>query len=194
MRPLATIAGIGTALLTSSAFAAEEAKKGMPQLDFSNPLTISQVVWLAIIFFALYLLLSRWALPQVAEVLDKRAAAIAADLDAARGAKAQADAAVAELTDATRAAQATARTQVADAVEAAKKGLIAQAAEFDARLNAQLAEADRRISAARAASVGALRQVAIDTTNDVVARLTGAAADAQAVGTAVDAALAARRA
>jgi F-type H+-transporting ATPase subunit b len=193
MRPLATLVGIGTALLTSSAFA-EEGKKGMPQLDFHNPLTISQVVWLAIIFFGLYLLLSKWALPQVAEVLDQRAAAIAADLDAARGAKAKADTAVVELTEATRTAQATARGQVAAAVDSAKISLIAQAAAFDARLNAQLAEAERRISAARVASVGALRQVAIDTTGDVVMRLTGTAANPQAVGTAVDAALAARRA
>ena len=44
----------------------------MPQLDFANPLTIAQIVWLAIIFFTLYLLLSRWALPQVAEVLEVR--------------------------------------------------------------------------------------------------------------------------
>ncbi len=30
----------------------------MPQLDFANPLTISQVVWMALIFGALYFLLS----------------------------------------------------------------------------------------------------------------------------------------
>lgn len=191
MRPLATLVGLGPVLLTSSAFA-EEAKKGMPQLDFHNPLTISQVVWLAVIFFALYLLLSRWALPQVAEVLDKRAATIAADLDAARGAKAAADGAVAELTEATRAAQATARNEVASAVDAAKGNLIAQAAAFDARLHTQLTEAERRISAARAASVGALRQVAIEATADVVNRLTGRAANPQAVDAAVGAALAAR--
>lgn len=191
MRPLATLVGLSSVLLSSSAFA-EGAKKGMPQLDFHNPLTISQVVWLAIIFLALYLLLSKWALPQVAEVLDKRAATIAADLDAARGAKSAADAAVAELTEATRAAQATARNQVATAVEAAKGNLIAQAAAFDARLHTQLVEAERRISAARAASVGALRQVAIDTTSDVVVRLTGTAPNAQSVDQAVGAALAAR--
>jgi len=90
MRPLAALVGSSALLLASSAFA-EEHKKGMPQLDFHNPLTISQVVWLAIIFFALYLLLSKWALPQVAGVLEMRAGKIAADLDAARAAKAGAD-------------------------------------------------------------------------------------------------------
>ena len=47
---------------------AAEAGKGMPQLDFANPLTRAQVVWGAIIFLVLYVLLSRWALPQVASV------------------------------------------------------------------------------------------------------------------------------
>ena len=39
----------------------------MPQLDFANPLTTSQVVWGAIIFVVLYILLSRIALPKVGD-------------------------------------------------------------------------------------------------------------------------------
>ena len=70
----------------------------MPQLDFSNPLTIAQVVWMAIIFGLLYYILARYMLPQVAEVVDGRAHRIAADLDSARAAKAQSDAAIAEIT------------------------------------------------------------------------------------------------
>ena len=69
----------------------------MPQLDFGNPLTISQVVWMFIIFGGLYALFSRWALPQVAEVVDARSSRIGADLDTARAAKAEADAAAAEI-------------------------------------------------------------------------------------------------
>ena len=37
---------------------------GLPQLDFTTPLTISQIVWGAIIFIVLYILASRFALPQ----------------------------------------------------------------------------------------------------------------------------------
>jgi len=106
MRPDMPVIRLAAALLLlpTTAFAAE----GMPQLDFANKLTLAQVVWGAIIFVVLYLLLSRWALPQVGGVLATRAAAISGDLDTARAAKAKADAAIAELTDATQRARAEA--------------------------------------------------------------------------------------
>ena len=166
----------------------------MPQLDFANPLTVAQVVWLAIIFFALYLLLDRWALPQVSVVLKDRAARIEGDLEAARTAKANADAAVAELTAATRKAQAEAQAAVTGAVDAANAEAAARAVTTNARLDTLLADAEKRIDAARAASVGALHSVAVTTTTDVVARLTGFAPDAAVIENAVGRALAARAA
>lgn len=193
MRGIAALASAGFVLLTSSAYA-EGAKKGMPQLDLANPLTISQVVWLAVIFFALYLLLSRWGLPKVAVVLEARAKTIADDLDAARAAKAQSDAALADMTIATRKAQAEAQARVTGAVDVAKTEAAQRAIAANAKLDAQLADAETRISAARAAAIGALREVATMTTTDVVTRLAGFTPDASVIDNAVGRALAARAA
>ena len=190
----AFLAGMSLASTAMAAAPAGEKKGGMPQLDFANPLTVSQVVWLAIIFVVLYLLLSRWALPQVGAVLEMRAKRIQADLEAAQAAKTQADAAVAELTAATREAQATAQAEIAGAVATAKDAAAAQAATLNARLEAQLADAEQRINAARTSAMGALRSVATDTASAVVSRLVGSAPAADAVERAVDGALAARRA
>src|SRR4051812_4630031 len=96
-------AGIAALLLSSSATA--RAAEGMPQLDFGNPLTTSQVVWGGVIFLALYLTFANWGLPRVASVLEERDARINGDLEAARDAKARADTAVAELTSATNKAR-----------------------------------------------------------------------------------------
>jgi len=181
------VAGAAMAIQASPALAA-----GMPQLDFGNKLTISQIVWLAVIFLALYLLLSRWALPQVGAVLAKRAAVIATDLEAARGAKQQADAAVAELTKATREAHATAQADIAAAVGKAKAEADAQAAALNARLDAQIAEAEQRIAVARIAALGALEQVAVATAHEVVVRLIGTPIDSGLVPQAVSAVLAER--
>jgi F-type H+-transporting ATPase subunit b len=180
-------------LAPSVAFAAEEGKSGgMPQLDFGNRLTTSQIVWMVIIFAVLYFLLARWALPQVGEVVERRAGTIEADLNTARQAKAEADAAVAELTDATRRAHADAQGQIAAAIGEAKAQAAKQSEEMNRRLEAQLQEAEGRIQAQRQQAMGALRQVAADTASTVVARLTGQSPAPASVDAAVGQALAGR--
>ncbi len=191
----ASAAALPVLLFAHAALAAEAEPKqeGMPQLNFANPLTTSQVVWLALIFAGLYFLLDRWALPKVADVLEYRAASIGQDLEAARAAKDTADAEVAELTEATRAAHAAAQAEVARAVDEAHKASLAQAAELDAKFEAQLAEAEKRIEAARTSALGALRQVATETTQVIIDRLTGTSFDHAHIEAAVGTAMAARR-
>lgn len=164
----------------------------MPQLDFQNVLTISQVVWMALIFGTLYFLLSSWALPQVASVLDDRAMRISRDLDTARLAKAEADSAVEEVHAATRRASTEAQSSIAAAVAKAKAEAAEQARVANEQLDAQLSQAETRIAAARTSAMNALRDVATETASVVVSRLTGQSADPAAVSGAVDAALAAR--
>lgn len=192
MRGLRLPASIGVATLGVLAIAgthAALAAEGMPQLDFGNKLTLSQVVWLAIIFFALYLLLDRWALPKVGDVLTHRAATIGGDLDSARRTKTEADAAVAEFVAASHAAGVEAQRAISSSVDAAKAEAASQAAVANADLDRQLAAAEQRIGAARAAGLGALREVANETAMAVIQRLTGHAPDAHAVNHEVGAVL-----
>ena len=167
--------------------------QGMPQLDFTTPLTTSQVVWGALIFVLLYVLLTRWALPRVSEVLDQRAAAIESDLDTARMAKLKADAAVAEMNETVGQARSQAQTAINSAVEHAKQEAAARSAALNQRLEAQLQAAEQQIGQARSSAMSALKQVASETAATVIQRLTGAAPDMQAVDGAVSAALAARQ-
>lgn len=165
---------------------------GMPQLDFSTWLTVSQVVWGAIIFVVLYIMLSKTGLPMVASVLEERAARIAKDLDEARAAKTNADAGMAEADQATAKARAEAQAAINAALEDAKKAAAAQAEALNARLEKQLQDAEAQIAQARASAMTALRQVATETAATVVTRLTGAAPDAVRLDGAVASALAAR--
>lgn len=162
----------------------------MPQLDFANQLTISQVVWMAFIFAGLYFLLANWALPQVAGVLESRAHTIDTDLATARIAKEHADTAAAEVTSATRQANSEAQSAIAAAVTQAKAEAAEQTRSANEKLDLQMAEADTRISAAREQAMGALREVATGATSDVVTRLTGRAADPAAVTSAIAAVMA----
>ena len=178
------------ALVLSPAVA--RAAEGMPQLDFANPLTISQIVWGAFIFAALYYVLKQYALPEVEGVLAERAATIDGDLDAARSAKSDADAAAAEVNAATARARASAQGAINAAIEKSKSDAGARAAELNARLDAQLAEAEQRIGQQRQAALGGLRQVATETAELVVQRLVGQPADRGALDGAVGTAMAAR--
>ena len=166
--------------------------EGMPQLDFANPLTISQVVWCAIIFAVLYWLVSRIGLPKVGEVLEERATHIARDLESAQAAKAKADTAVTELTDATAKARAEAQAAINAALEQSKAAAAREAAEMNERLEKQLAESEAQIAAARSAAMGALRQVATETAGTVVSRLTGTAPNSEVLNRAIGRELAAR--
>jgi F-type H+-transporting ATPase subunit b len=145
----------------------------MPQLDFGNPLMIAQIVWLLIIFGVLYFILNTYALPRVAEVLEERRARIAADLEAAQAAKAEADAAMAAHREATRKARAEAQAAIAAAMQSAQADAQARAEALSARLATQIAEAEGRIGRARDAAMGALRQVSTETAEALVTRLTG---------------------
>jgi F-type H+-transporting ATPase subunit b len=169
----------------------EASSGGMPQLDFGNPWTIAQVVWMLIIFGALYLVMAQYALPQVESVLAARRARIGSDLESAQAAKQRADAALAEH----QAATARARTESQAAINAAAQRALEEASArseaLNARLAAQIEAAEQRISTARDAAMGALRQVATETADALVTRLIGRT-DSAAVGKAVDRELAAR--
>jgi len=188
----AVAAGAASAATVLGTASVASAAEGMPQLDFANPLTVSQIVWGGLIFGLFYLLLSRWALPKVGAVLQMREQVIEQDLETARLTQAKADEAVRELRDARKRAQAESQAAIEGALEQARKQAAEQARTMNERLEAQLAEAEIRIGAARDQAMGALRQVATETTELVVRRLTTLPADRAAVEKAVDAVLAGR--
>ena len=164
----------------------------MPQLDFANPLTTSQVVWMFVIFAVLYTALRYWALPQIGGVLELREQRIATDLGSARHAKEAADNAAAEIAERGRAAAAEAQSQIARAGDTAKREAAEQARTDNERLERQLADAEQRIAAARKDAMGALRQVASETAGAVVSRLTGQSPDPARIDAAVGDVMAAR--
>jgi F-type H+-transporting ATPase subunit b len=178
--------------LSLSLLPAAAMAEGMPQLDFKNPLTTSQVVWGTIIFVVLYILASRFALPKVGEVLEERATHIARDLETAQSSKVKADAGMAESAAATAKARSEAQAAINAALETAKAAAAAQAAEVNARLEKQLSDAETQIGQARSQAMSALREVATETAATVITRLTGIMPDQHRLDGAINAALTAR--
>ncbi|WP_368040598.1 F0F1 ATP synthase subunit B' [Roseicella sp. DB1501] len=199
LKPWLLLAAAVLAFVPCLALAAEphlaEPVPGMPQLAFGHPeqgrFLIASIVWLFIIFGILYYVMATYALPGVAQVLETRRARIEGDLEQAQAAKQRADAALAEHEAATARARAEAQAAVTSATQHAQAEAAEKAEALNARLNAQIEEAEQRIAASRDSAMAALRSVAADTAEALVKRLTGGA-DRAAVDQAVGAELAAR--
>jgi F-type H+-transporting ATPase subunit b len=151
--------------------AAEGHSGGMPQLNPAN--FTPQLFWLGVTFIALYLLMSKLALPRVESVLDARAERIANDLDRAAALKAEAEAAM----QAYEKAQVESRAKAADLVRQAEaevaKATAARQAQLGRELGERLKSAEQRIAAAKAAAMGNLAQVSSDVARAAVERLIG---------------------
>jgi F-type H+-transporting ATPase subunit b len=160
---------------------------GFPPFDSST--FASQLVSLAIAFVALYLIVSRIALPRVGSLLDERQNAIEGDLAEAQKLKDASDDAL----KAYEAELAAARTR-AHAISAETREKLNAASELERkvledRLSVKLAEAEKTIAATREAAMSNVRSIAAEAAAAIVQRLTGILPDGKAVDSAVDASL-----
>ena len=156
----------------------------MPQLNI--PDFLPQVVWLAIWFVILYLLMAKLGLPRIEAIMEARRRRREDDLARAAQLKSDAEAASAAyqkaLADARAAAQAT--------IKAMSDRMAAEAAErqhaLAARLAQQVDEAERRIIASKQQALAEVRGVAVEVGRAVVEKLTGSAPDLARMTAAVD--------
>ncbi|MCL1513999.1 hypothetical protein DTJ15_07265 [Parasaccharibacter sp. TMW 2.1891] len=165
--------------------------EGMPQLHFKDPLLQGQVVWGAIIFIVFYLLLSRSALPKVADVIKAREVRVRNDLDVARRARKDADQAQKELCEAREKAMEEARATIQGIRDTAKEKIRVQAEETAARLEAEIKKAEAQIALSRSNALGSINEIASSTATVLTERLVGTA-DQRAIAAAVEHAHAAR--
>jgi len=172
---------------TSSHTEAEGGARPFP--PFQTNTFASQLVSLAIAFIALYLIVSRIALPRVGGVIDARQKRIEGNLAAAQKFKDESDAELkayeAELAAARSRAQvigSETRDKLSAQSEAARKTL-------EERLASKLADAEKTIAATRASAMSNVRSIAADAATSIIHRLTGIEADPKSVETAVHASL-----
>ena len=172
---------------STEAIPASEHKGAFPPFDAHT--FASQLVWLVIAFIALYVLMSRWALPRVGAIIESRQQRISEDVAEAGRLKEQSETAVAAYEKALADARARAQAIANDTREK-------QMAEADARrkvledeLNRRLAESEKTIAATKQAAMSNVRGIAEDAARAIVERLAGQAPNEQAVSEAVSSVL-----
>jgi F-type H+-transporting ATPase subunit b len=177
----------GGAETTTANTEADGGGGGFPPFDSST--FASQLVSLAIAFVALYLIVSRIALPRVGGVLDARQGAIEGDLAEAQKLKDASDAALKAYESELGAARSRAQAIGAETREKLNAAAEAERKTLEQRLTLKLADAEKAIAATRNAAMSNVRGIAADAAAAIVQRLTGLAADGKAVNAAVDASL-----
>ena len=164
----------------------------MPQLDVAT--FVPQLVWLAIIFGILYLLMARVGLPRVGGAIEARRHRVDGDLARAAQLKAEAEAVMAAYQE----TLAKARAEAQAAVKETTERMAAEAAERQRQLGEalarQTAEAERQIAAAKQRALSDMHEIAVEVARSVTEKVTGSAADSANLAAAVDRALAERAA
>ena len=152
---------------------------------FDSHTFASQLVWLAITFVLLYVILAKVALPRVGGIIAERQKRIDDDLAQANSFKTQSDGALAayekSLADARSRAQSIANDmrekQAAEAETTRKK--------LEDQLQAKLADAEKTIAGTKQTAMKNVHGIATDAAKAIVERLTGKAPADNAIDAAV---------
>jgi F-type H+-transporting ATPase subunit b len=184
MRPATkTLALAAIMLLPGGAWAAGS----MPQLVPED--MVPQLVWLAVLFAVLYLLMSAIAVPRISATLEARDAKISGDLAAAEKANDDARAAIETYNQKLIAAREGARGLTREREEADAAAAAARLSQLSERIGAQIAEAEKHIGEQRASALSGLEQMANEVAESAYAKLVGQPADAGALNAKVASAM-----
>ncbi len=151
-----------------------------PPFDSSN--FASQILWFAITFAVLYVVMSRVAIPQIGSIIDKRKARIDGDLKEAERLKGETDKAIAAYEAALAEARRNAHSIAEETRNSIKADLDGKRKTVEDDLSKKVAEAETRINANKEEALGRVGEIAADTAAALVTQLTGEAnaADVQA--------------
>jgi F-type H+-transporting ATPase subunit b len=159
----------------------------MPQLDLATFPT--QLIWLAVTFVALYLVMAYSGLPRLGGIIERRRARIADDLDKAQRMKAEAEAVIAAYEKTLAEARAKAQAVLRETANRMSAEAAAQQKKLAERLAIEIGAAEKRIEQAKTKALSGLRELAVDVARAASAKLSGREAEASHVAAAVDAVL-----
>jgi F-type H+-transporting ATPase subunit b len=157
----------------------------MPQIAQIGEIYASQLLWLAIFFGAIFVVIGLGMLPKIQSTVDARDAKIAADLEVARGAREAAD----SLEEGYRAEMDKSRAEAARLSAAAKadavKSTEQSVAKADAAIATKVDAAVASIGEAKAKAMSEIESVATDAVQGLLARVAGLDVDADTARAAV---------
>lgn len=144
-----------------------------------------QLIWLAIAFAALYLLMSRVALPRVGSILETRRTRIEGDLKEAERLRQETEKAAAAYEAALTEARRNAHTIAEETRASIRQDIDNRRADVESRLAARVSEAEGRIAATKTAALANVADIATETAEAVVSKILGQSVSTQDIRDAV---------
>ncbi len=158
----------------------------MPQLEVHD--FAPQLIWLAIVFIGLYLVMSWRILPRIATVLGERRDKIEGDLADAEQFKRNAEKALADYEQKLAEAKSKAQAIIKANHDKVSAAIEARQSEVSAELAKRASAAADQIDKAKAEAMSHIREVASDAAGAIVERLIGETAQPEQIKAAVAAA------
>jgi len=155
----------------------------MPQLAFET--FTPQLVWLAITFVLLYVVMWRVALPRIGEVLEERQNRIQHDLDEAGRLKGEAETALADFESSLGEARSKAHEHLTMRRAEISTDNESRMSALDGELAERTRQAEADIQAAKDQAMAGVRDAASDTVQAIVERLAGISVEPTAVAAAI---------
>ena len=147
---------------------------------FDSSTFAGQLIWLAITFALLYVLMSRVALPRIGNIIDQRQARIDGDLAAAEHSRKKTDEAIAAYEAALAAARAKAHAMAEETRAGIKSDIDGKRARVEQDLAAKIAGAEASIAATKVEAMGKVDEIAAETVQALVAQISAPVSEAEA--------------
>ena len=132
----------------------------MPQLDFST--FLPQIFWLFISLSFLYIVLSRYALPRVSDVIEERKDIIAQDIDSAKKFSSETDLAIEELNMKLSEAKINSQSLMNDSLQKVKESNEEKKAILLKEINDDIVAAEAKIQEKKEESLSEISSVSED--------------------------------
>ncbi|HFB2047685.1 MAG: hypothetical protein HRT83_02680 [Hyphomicrobiaceae bacterium] len=158
-----------TCLTVVLAAAPGVAQTGLPQ--FNVPDMAPQLIWLALTFGFMYLVLSRTTLPSIASVIEERQTHIQRDLDNAERLKVEADQALVVYEQKLAQAHARAKIIVTESQERVAAEVSEGHSKSEVDLARQMSEAQERIGLAKTRAVHHIDAIVVEMVGEIITRL-----------------------
>ena len=141
----------------------------MPQLDFST--FLPQIFWLFISLSFLYIVLSRYALPRVSDVIEERKDIIAQDIDSAKKFSSETDLAIEELNMKLSEAKINSQSLMNNSLQEIKESNEEKKAILLKEINDDIVDAEAKIQEKKEESLSEISSVSEDIAIEMLGNL-----------------------